>query len=100
MRVGRSGSVLRRRATGAARLAPSAERRRRAAGRFGLGPPAGRAPAGMVGRAPGRQGRARSGGRQIDQIEVGRRDFGLLLFMIDRDECSCLEHLSWCPVRA
>ena len=48
---------------GAARLAPSAERRRRAAGRFGLGPPAGRAPAGMVGRAPGRQGRARSGGR-------------------------------------
>ena len=67
---------------GAARLAPSAERRRRAAGRFGLGPPAGRAPAGMVGRAPGRQGRARSGGRQIDQIEVGRRDSGLLLFMI------------------
>ena len=68
---------------GAARLAPSAERRRRAAGRFGLGPPAGRAPAGMVGRAPGRQGRARSGGgRQIDQIEVGCRDFGLLLFMI------------------
>ena len=60
---------------GAARLAPSAERRRRAAGRFGLGP---------VGRAPGRQGpgRGRGGGRQIDQIEVPCRDFGLLLFMI------------------
>ena len=60
---------------GAARLAPSAERRRRAAGRFGLGP---------VGRAPGPReaGAGAAGrGRQTDQIGVGRHDLGLLLSM-------------------
>ena len=72
----------------------------RARGPVGLGPAAGdRAPhgwprrpngaaerPGASGWAPGRQGRARSGGgRQIDQIEVGCRDFDLLLFMIGLD---------------
>ena len=74
MRVGRSGSVPRR-ATG-----------RRTAGPVGrTEPPSGRALRVGPGRPGPREagaGARSGGGRQIDQIEVGCRDFGLLLSMI------------------